>query len=391
MYLHYSKLFFNFDFYFLIAVKKSPIIMQKHFAFTLLFTLTVYTIVSMVGCSKKGDTTPTLATININTITKISATSATVTGVITSNGNSTITESGVCYSTTVTPDITKSKVVKTVSGGTFTCLLTGLNPETTYYVRAYATNATGTAYGNELPFLTASVKFWIPDAIFRSTLKLLIPAAFDSKDSLKTTNSSVKGFNGTIDITSKGIVNLSGIEYFTSIKQLSCSSNSLATLDVSKNIALTSLMCSNNLLTGLDVTKNTALSLLACYSNQLTTLDVSKNTALTFLDCDNNNLATLDLSKNNLLSSLFCYANLLTNLDISTLNTVPDNLYIITDNATLANNGNTNLVTLKVNTALQQLSEIKNIKTTRTGCTISTRSNGVQVCGNYNPVTNTCP
>jgi len=365
--------------------------MQKYFAFTLLFALSIYTMVSMVGCSKKGDTTPALATININTITKISATSATVTGVITSNGNSTITESGVCYATTVSPDITKSKVVKTVSGGTFTCLLTGLNPETTYYVRAYATNTTGTAYGNELPFLTASVKFWIPDAIFRSTLKLLIPAAFDSKDSLKTTSSSVKGFNGTIDVTSKGIVNLSGIEFFTSIKQLSCSYNSLTTLDVSKNTALTSLLCSNNLLTGLDVTKNTALSLLACYSNQLTTLDVSKNTALTFLDCDNNSLATLDLSKNNLLSSLFCYANLLTNLDISTLNTVPDNLYIITDYVSLANNGNTNLTTLKVNTALQQLSEIKNIKSTRTGCTISTWSNGVQVCGNYNPVTNTCP
>ena len=150
-------------------------------------------------------------------------------------------------------------------------------------------------------------------------------------------------------------------------------------------------MCSNNLLTGLDVTKNTALSLLACYSNQLTTLDVSKNTALTFLDCDNNKLSTLDLSKNNLLSSLFCYANLLTNLDISTINIVPDNLYVITDYVTLANNGNTGMVTLKVNTAMQQQSEIKNIKLGITGCTISTWSNGVQVCGNYNPITNTCP
>jgi len=100
---------------------------------------------------------------------------------------------------------------------------------------------------------------------------------------------------------------------------------------------------------------------------------VSKNTtALTFLDCDNNKLATLDLSKNNLLTSLFCYSNLLTNLDISTINAIPDNLYIKTDNVTLANNGNSNLATLKVNTALQQLSEIKNIKIFRTGCTIST-------------------
>ena len=165
----------------------------------------------MVGCSKKKDATPTLATVNINTITNISATSTTVNGVITSNGNSAITESGVCYATTVSPDFTKSKVVKTVSGGTFTCLLTGLNPETTYYVRAYAINATGIVYGNELTFLTSSVKFWSPDVIFRSNLKLVIPAAFDSKDSLKTTSSSVKGFTGTIDVSSKGIVSLSGI------------------------------------------------------------------------------------------------------------------------------------------------------------------------------------
>ena len=305
--------------------------MLKQFTVTFLFALTLYATVSMVGCSKKGDTTPTLATININTITNISATSSTINVVITSNGNSTITESGVCYSTTVNPDITKSKLVKTVSGGKFSCMLTGLNPETTYYVRAYATNATGTVYGNELTFLTSSIKFWIPDAVFRSNLKLLIPTAFDSKDSLKTTGTSVKGFTGSIDVSSKGIVNLSGIEYFTAIKQLNCSFNNLTTLDVSKNTALTNLMCSNNILTGLDVTKNTALSLLACFSNQLTTLDLSKNTALTFLDCDNNNLATLDLSKNNLLTSLFCYANLLTNLDVSTINNVPDNLYIITD------------------------------------------------------------
>jgi hypothetical protein len=102
-------------------------------------------------------------------------------------------------------------------------------------------------------------------------------------------------------------------------------------------------------------------------------------------------LATLDLSKNTGLTSLFCYGNLLTSLDISTLTTIPDNLYLITDYSSLAANGNTGLVTMKVNTALEQQTEIKNIKLFRTGCTISTWSNGVQVCGNYNPVTNTCP
>jgi len=365
--------------------------MKSKIALVILFSVTIYTLTSIVGCSKKGDSTPALATISISTINNISATSATVNALITHNGNSTITESGICYSTTVGPDITKSKVVKTVQSGAYSCVLMGLLPETTYYVRAYVINGTGISYGNELPFLTSSVKFWVPDAIFRAALKQQFPTAFDTKDSLKTSNSVVTGFKGIIDVSQTGISSLSGIEYFTGMRQLNCSFNTLTSLNVSKNIALSSLTCSNNVLTSLDITKNTALGLLACSGNLLTGLDVSKNTALTYLGCDGNMLATLDLSKNTGLTSLFCYGNLLTSLDISTLTTIPDNLYLITDYSSFAANGNTGLVTMKVNTALEQQTEIKNIKLFRTGCTISTWSNGVQVCGNYNPVTNTCP
>jgi hypothetical protein len=365
--------------------------MKNKIILRILFSVTLFAFTTLVGCSKKGDATPALATISINTINNISSTSATVNAVITHNGNSAITESGVCYATTVSPDITKSKVVKTIQSGAYSCVLTGLQPETTYYVRAYAINATGISYGNELPLLTASVKFWVPDAIFRAALKQQFPPAFDTKDSLKTTNTVVTGFTGSIDVSFAGINSLSGIEYFTGLRQLNCSSNMLSSLDVSKNKALITLTCSNNILTSLDVSKNTSLGLLACSGNQLTTLDVSKNTALNYLGCDGNKLTTLDLSKNTGLTSLFCYGNLLTSLDISTLTTIPDNLYLITDYVSLANNGNTGLVTLKVNTALQQQAEIKNIKLFITGCTISTWSNGVQVCGNYNPVTNTCP
>jgi len=365
--------------------------MKKLTGLSILVVFTIFTLVSFLGCSKKGDTTPTLPTVSIQSITKISTTSTTVTGNISNNGNSTITESGICFATTISPDITKSKIVNTVSGGIFSCALTGLLPETVYYARAYAKNTTGIAYGNELSFTTNALKFWVPDAVFRATLKQKFPTAFDLKDSLKVSNSSITGYNGSLDVSNKAIATLSGIQYFTSLTLLSCSYNTLSTLDVSKNIALTTLICSGNLLTSLDISKCISLKLLACYTNQLTSLDVSKNTALTFLDCDDNKLTTLDLSKNTALTSIFCYNNLLTNLDISTLTTVPDNLYILTDYSTLANNGNTGLTTLKVNIAIKQLPEIINIKTTRSSCTISTWNNGAQVCGNYNPITNTCP
>ena len=72
-----------------------------------------------------------------------------------------------------------------------------------------------------------------------------------------------------IDVSSKGIADLTGIEHFTALKTLNCSSNSLttSTLDVSKNEALEVLDCSNNQLNDLDVSKNTALKELYCYCN----------------------------------------------------------------------------------------------------------------------------
>ena len=107
----------------------------------------------------------------------------------------------------------------------------------------------------------------------------------------------------------KNIQNLQGIEYFTALTNLSCGSNQLTSLDVSRNTALTYLGCNNNQLTSLDVSKNTALTSLNCGSNQLTSLDVSKNTALEQLQCYENQLTTLNLSNNTALTRIYCYQN----------------------------------------------------------------------------------
>ena len=70
-----------------------------------------------------------------------------------------------------------------------------------------------------------------------------------------------------IDVSSKGIADLTGIEYFTALISLNCSDNLLTALDLSKNTALEVLDCSNNYLNALDVSKNTALKELYCYCN----------------------------------------------------------------------------------------------------------------------------
>ena len=121
----------------------------------------------------------------------------------------------------------------------------------------------------------------------------------------------------SLDLSTLGISNLSGIEYFTALTSFDCSYNQLTTLDLSKNIALTSLRGNNNQLIALDISKNIALVTLCFSCNKLTTLDLSKNTALTRLWCDSNNLIALDVSKNTALNYLDCDFNNLTTLDIS--------------------------------------------------------------------------
>ena len=97
----------------------------------------------------------TLPTISTSTISNIGYTSATCGGTISAGGNATITARGVCWSTNSNPTIALS--TKTVDGtgmGSFTSSITGLTEIATYYVRSYATNAAGTAYGNEVVFTT---------------------------------------------------------------------------------------------------------------------------------------------------------------------------------------------------------------------------------------------
>lgn len=120
-----------------------------------------------------------------------------------------------------------------------------------------------------------------------------------------------------MDVNSKEITSLKGIDFFMALTELDCRYNNLTSLDVSKKTALKKLDCSNNSLTSLDVSKNTALEWLGCDNNSLTSLDVSKNTALWSLSCYRNSLESLDLSQNTELTYIACGYNSLGALDLS--------------------------------------------------------------------------
>ena len=97
---------------------------------------------------------PTLVTTVPSGITRTSAISG---GDITSDGGSPVTVRGVCWSITPVPTTAGSHTTDGSDTGTFVSNITGLTSGLTYYLRAYGTNSTGTAYGNELSFTTPDV------------------------------------------------------------------------------------------------------------------------------------------------------------------------------------------------------------------------------------------
>ena len=97
---------------------------------------------------------PSLTTTSISNITISSASSG---GTISSDGGATVSARGVCWSTSQNPAVSLSTKTTDGSGtGSFSSSITGLQPGTTYYVRAYATNSAGTAYGSQLSFTTTA-------------------------------------------------------------------------------------------------------------------------------------------------------------------------------------------------------------------------------------------
>ena len=158
-----------------------------------------------------------------------------------------------------------------------------------------------------LPMVGFGQNVNIPDANFKAYL--VGNKAINTNRDKEIQLSEASAFKGEIDCSYMNISNLTGIEAFTALTELSCNRNKLTSLDLSKNTALASLVCLENQLTSLDVSKNTVLSNLVCYGNQLTSLDLSKNTALAALSCGKNQLTSLDVSKNTALFILYCDGN----------------------------------------------------------------------------------
>ena len=99
-----------------------------------------------------------LATVSTDAASGVLETTAMSGGNVVDDGGLAITAQGVCWSIAHNPTIINYHTTDSIGVGHFTSIISGLLPNTTYYLRAYATNSLGTAYGDEVSFTTARVK-----------------------------------------------------------------------------------------------------------------------------------------------------------------------------------------------------------------------------------------
>ena len=124
---------------------------------TIFYTAIVSLIVTSIflsGCKK--DEIPIVETSMVDNVTGTSATSG---GIVHDEGSGTVIERGVCWKkadnkTNIIPTVNDSKTKEAGGEGTFVSNMSNLDAATTYYVRAYATNAAGTGYGDQWEFTT---------------------------------------------------------------------------------------------------------------------------------------------------------------------------------------------------------------------------------------------
>jgi uncharacterized protein (TIGR02145 family) len=120
-----------------------------------------------VRCIKDENSQATLPSVTTSEILIIDPHTANIGGIITSNGGAVITARGVCWNTTGNPGINGNHTSDSTGTGSWLSELVDLQPGANYYVRAYATNSQGTAYGEELSFTTDCpvTTDWLKDSV----------------------------------------------------------------------------------------------------------------------------------------------------------------------------------------------------------------------------------
>lgn len=235
--------------------------MRNYFLFLLLSFI-------LVSCNSDDDSTqnttdPILATVFIDPIINFSGDLATVGGDVVDDGGVPIALKGICYSTSPNPDLGDTVKGAGEGASAFTLELAGLEFNTTYYVRAFANNAAGTAFSEELSFTTTNE---CSTNIFEGNVKLRNQADVNAFGAM-----GYCAINGMLDLTepisggSDFITDLAPLNNLRSVTRLSVyNTHELTDLTGLENLTVVEeavLVYENQVLVSLDGIDNISSSL----------------------------------------------------------------------------------------------------------------------------------
>jgi uncharacterized protein (TIGR02145 family) len=165
---------------------------MKVFSANLSLLIFIFSLFLFQSCKDEEVLIPPVVTTT--NVTALSYTTATSGGNIVNTGGGSITARGVCWDNAPNPAIDKNKTEDSTGSGSFTSNITGLSDNTQYFVRAYAINSSGIAYGEELSFTTLKVE---APSLSTSAITYI-------GDKLATSGGNVTSENGSV-VTEKGV------------------------------------------------------------------------------------------------------------------------------------------------------------------------------------------
>ena len=289
----------------------------------------------LINCtSDNTDETNNLPILTTNTVTDITSNTAISGGNISDNAGVNIITRGICWNTNGNPTIDNDFSTNGSGIGEYSIEMSNLESETNYYVRAFATNSSGTSYGNELNFTTLE-----PENIYNGNdISLFTQQEVNNFGSNNYTiiNASIQiGADGTAN-TNNSITNLNALNTIKSVKNISIyDNNALINLNGLNNLEIVEnelRIWRNNLIPNLNPLSNLT---------QVQRFEIQGNNSLTDINGIINvtNLNYISISSVDLLTNIDIFSNI-SNLDDL------DTIYIGNNNSLTNINGLNNITTV---------------------------------------------
>jgi hypothetical protein len=181
------------------------------------FVLSLFAYLTLSGFARSGIITTTADTNNNSiresplvvpvvttaAITSVTQTAAAGGGDVTSDSSPLVIAKGVCWSAFSNPTLSDMCTSNGVGTGAFISSIFGLTANTTYHVRAYATNSVGTAYGKDVPFTTLKAPDFQIDTSSGGSYSAAVTAGSNAIYKLAVTG--INGFSGSVSFTFSGL------------------------------------------------------------------------------------------------------------------------------------------------------------------------------------------